>query len=201
MTLKGDTKFKAKLTRGLKNGIRNLVNFLVRAILGFIDLVTGLLVNQIISCFQSTALVFTYWYITSWYLLVSKVKNRNSRTIHEICSNLWCLYSYYREDLTHCTSVLSVDFEQVKVGWIILWWKFFNFFQYETKMSLATFSSIGDLHILFIAIKQAFEIFSKCLPIIQVYFNNFGQIVCISNQNWEWYICEQNYWNCISYHK
>ena len=27
MTLKGDTKFKGKLTRGLKNDIRNLVNF------------------------------------------------------------------------------------------------------------------------------------------------------------------------------
>ena len=27
MTLKGDAKFKGKLTRGLKNGIRNLVNF------------------------------------------------------------------------------------------------------------------------------------------------------------------------------
>ena len=27
MTLKGDAKFKGKLTRGLKNDIRNLVNF------------------------------------------------------------------------------------------------------------------------------------------------------------------------------
>ena len=27
MTLKGDAKFKGKLTRGLKNGKRNLVNF------------------------------------------------------------------------------------------------------------------------------------------------------------------------------
>ena len=27
MTLKGDTKFKGKLTRGLQNDIRNLVNF------------------------------------------------------------------------------------------------------------------------------------------------------------------------------
>ena len=27
MTLKGDSKFKGKLTRGLKNDIRNLVNF------------------------------------------------------------------------------------------------------------------------------------------------------------------------------
>ena len=27
MTLKGDAKFKGKLTRGWKNGIRNLVNF------------------------------------------------------------------------------------------------------------------------------------------------------------------------------
>ena len=27
MTLKGDAKFKRKLTRGLKNDIRNLVNF------------------------------------------------------------------------------------------------------------------------------------------------------------------------------
>ena len=27
MTLKGDAKFQGKLTRGLKNGIRNLVNF------------------------------------------------------------------------------------------------------------------------------------------------------------------------------
>ena len=27
MTLKGDAKFKGKLTPGLKNGIRNLVNF------------------------------------------------------------------------------------------------------------------------------------------------------------------------------
>ena len=27
MTLKGDGKFKGKLTRGLKNGIRNLDNF------------------------------------------------------------------------------------------------------------------------------------------------------------------------------
>ena len=27
MTLKGDTKFKRKLTRGLKNDIRNLFNF------------------------------------------------------------------------------------------------------------------------------------------------------------------------------
>ena len=27
MTLKGDAKFKDKLTRGLKNDIRNLVNF------------------------------------------------------------------------------------------------------------------------------------------------------------------------------
>ena len=27
MTLKGDVKFKRKLTRGLKNDIRNLVNF------------------------------------------------------------------------------------------------------------------------------------------------------------------------------
>ena len=28
MTLKGNAKFKGKLTRGLKNDIRNLVNFL-----------------------------------------------------------------------------------------------------------------------------------------------------------------------------
>ena len=27
MTLKGDAKFKGKLTRGLKNDLRNLVNF------------------------------------------------------------------------------------------------------------------------------------------------------------------------------
>ena len=27
MTLKDDAKFKGKLTRGLKNGIRNMVNF------------------------------------------------------------------------------------------------------------------------------------------------------------------------------
>ena len=27
MTLNGDTKFKGKLTRGLKNDLRNLVNF------------------------------------------------------------------------------------------------------------------------------------------------------------------------------
>ena len=27
MTLKSDAKFKGKMTRGLKNGIRNLVNF------------------------------------------------------------------------------------------------------------------------------------------------------------------------------
>ena len=27
MTLKGDAKFKGKMTRGLKNDIRNLVNF------------------------------------------------------------------------------------------------------------------------------------------------------------------------------
>ena len=27
MTLKGDAKFKGKLTRGLKNDMRNLVNF------------------------------------------------------------------------------------------------------------------------------------------------------------------------------
>ena len=27
MTLKGNAKFKGKLTRGLENGIRNLVNF------------------------------------------------------------------------------------------------------------------------------------------------------------------------------
>ena len=27
MTLKGDTTFKEKLTRGLKNDIRNLINF------------------------------------------------------------------------------------------------------------------------------------------------------------------------------
>ena len=28
MTLKGDAKFKGKLTRGLKNDLRNLVNFM-----------------------------------------------------------------------------------------------------------------------------------------------------------------------------
>ena len=31
MTLKGDAKFKGKLTRGLKNDIRNLVNFYARS--------------------------------------------------------------------------------------------------------------------------------------------------------------------------
>ena len=31
MTLKGDAKFKEKLTRGLKNDIRNLVNFHVNS--------------------------------------------------------------------------------------------------------------------------------------------------------------------------
>ena len=37
MALKGDAKFKGKLTRGLKNYIRNLINFMraVESLMGF----------------------------------------------------------------------------------------------------------------------------------------------------------------------
>ena len=60
-----------------------------------------------------------------------KVNNGNTRTMCEICSKLtiktperrhrhrfWCLYCELWTDITHCSCVFIVDFEQVNAGWV-----------------------------------------------------------------------------------